>query len=104
MFTQSVELRCDEQGAPSAVLWQGRTWKVCAEPVRWFERRAWWNEDPRAVKGSGPGVIDHLIWQLQVQLNPRSEPQTMYVSQHCETGRWRLINVELPSQPLRRSA
>ena len=98
MFTQSVEVALSQNGMPLRVTWGGRTWKVCARPVRWFERRAWWQESTRAERGHGAGLVDHEIWRLQVRLGERDAPRTLHVSHQPQTGRWRLIN--LPQEAL----
>jgi len=93
LFTQSVEVTLSAAGLPLRVAWGGRSWRVCAEPVRWYERRPWWLESSRAERGHGPGLVDHEIWRLQVRLGARDAPRTLHVSHQIETGRWRLINV-----------
>ena len=93
LFTQSVEVTLSATGLPLRVSWAGRSWRVCAEPVRWYERRAWWTTSPRAERGHGPGLIDHEMWRLQVRLGTRGAPRTLHLSHQVETGRWRLINL-----------
>lgn len=96
LFTQSVQVTLSATGIPLRLHWQGKQWHVCAEPLRWFERRTWWAEDPRAQRGHGPGLVDHEIWRLQLRLGTRDAPRTVHVSHRLDTGRWRLIN--LPSE------
>ncbi|GAB2907608.1 hypothetical protein [Neomicrococcus lactis] len=93
LFTQSVEVECTPAGQPLRVHWQGREYRLAAEPVRWFERRKWWAEDVRAERARGAGMVDHEIWRLQVRLVGRGPLQTLELSHHVETGRWRLIQV-----------
>lgn len=104
VFTQSVQVALSAAGMPLRLSWQGREWHVCAQPVRWFERRAWWDEDPRAQRGHGPGLVDHEIWQLQIRIGVRDAPRTVYVSHRLETERWRMINVPPAAQEGRISA
>ncbi|MET1034208.1 DUF6504 family protein [Arthrobacter halodurans] len=93
LFTQSVEVDCSAAGLPLRLRWQGREYRVSAEPVRWFERRKWWAEEVRAERGRGPGLVDHEIWRLQVRLAGRGPLVTFDVSRQTETGRWRLIRI-----------
>ena len=41
MFSESVDVSCGADGHPVALTWAGRSYSVCAEPVRWYERRQW---------------------------------------------------------------
>ena len=66
MFSEGVEVACDLAGQPLTLNWAGRPYIVCEEPIRWFERRQWWAEERRAPLGSGPGLVDHEIWRVQV--------------------------------------
>lgn len=93
LFTQSVDVECSTAGLPLRLRWQGREYRVSADPVRWFERRKWWAEEVRAERGRGPGLVDHEIWRLQVRLAGRGPLLTFEVSCDVETGRWRLIRI-----------
>ena len=105
MFSESVDVLCSAAGQPESLTWAGRSYTVCAEPVRWYERRQWWAEDARAPLGSGPGVVDHEIWRVQVlpvrtlpQLGGSgeaavAEPLTLDLSRHIRSGRWRLLRI-----------
>lgn len=63
---EEVEVRTSAAGVPVAVVRKGRVWTVGAEPVRWYERRPWWDEKKRMPLG-GPSRIDVEIWQVQVR-------------------------------------
>lgn len=104
LFTQSVQVVLSAAELPLRLGWQGKEWRVCAQPVRWYERRAWWADSARAEKGHGPGLVDHEIWQLQIRLGERDAPRTVYVSHQLETGRWRLINVPEQANEIKASA
>lgn len=93
MFSESVEVRCTPAGQPLELQWAGRHYTVCAEPSRWYERRQWWAEESRAPLGSGPGLVDHEIWRVQVQDVRRdaAEPLTLDLTRHISSGRWRLL-------------
>lgn len=65
-FSESVDVVCAPTGEPAELRWGGREYRVCADPMRWYERRQWWAEERRAPLGSGPGLVDHEIWRVQV--------------------------------------
>lgn len=105
MFSESVDVVCSASGQPESLTWAGTSYIVCAEPVRWYERRQWWAEDTRAPLGSGPGVVDHEIWRFQVlpakvasrPMGPGepavAEPLTLDLTRHIRSGRWRLLRI-----------
>ncbi len=106
MFSQSVDVECTADGEPQGVLWAGRSYSVCAEPVRWYERRQWWAEESRAPLGSGPGLVDHEIWRVQVLPSttpPGAEepdgPLTLDLTRHIRSGRWRLLRIHDALRP-----
>ena len=103
MFSESVDVVCSPDGQPVELRWGGRTYSVCAEPVRWYERRQWWAEEQRAPLGSGPGLVDHEIWRVQVvpagsPPKPAPTPSapehlTLDLVRHTGSGRWRLLRI-----------
>lgn len=107
LFSESVDVACSPDGQPRELCWGGQSYTVCAEPVRWYERRQWWAEERRAPLGSGPGLVDHEIWRLQVLPAADSEisgpgaagpdageePLTLDLSRHTGSGRWRLLRI-----------
>lgn len=104
MFSESVDVVCSATGQPESLTWAGASYTVCAEPVRWYERRQWWAEDSRAPLGSGPGVVDHEIWRVQVlpaRMAPRSAapeepaagPLTLDLTRHIRSNSWRLLRI-----------
>lgn len=106
MFSESVDVVCTPAGQPLKLQWAGRHYAVCAEPVRWYERRQWWAEERRAPLGSGPGLVDHEIWRVQVRAVPQSpglrdagEPLTLDLSRHTGSGRWRLLRIHDALRP-----
>ena len=111
MFSESVDVVCSAEGRPESLIWQGSTYTVCAEPVRWYERRQWWAEDSRAPLGSGQGVVDHEIWRVQVlptkaarvpAAGPAAEePLTLDLARHIRSGRWRLLRIHDALRPVR---
>ncbi|GAB3178449.1 hypothetical protein GCM10027060_04330 [Nesterenkonia halophila] len=94
-LTEALEVECDDDGAPYRLSWRDRRHVVVAEPVRWFERRRWWDEESRVERGRGAGVVDHEIWRLQVRLEAAAgaEARTLDLSRHVGSGRWRLLRV-----------
>jgi hypothetical protein len=90
-LTESVDVDCDAGGAPVGVRWRGRDYRVAQQPVRWYERRAWWAEDARLPKDRGVGAVDQQMWRVQVQLTARSELLTLELVHTLDTGRWRLL-------------
>lgn len=111
MFSESVDVICTPAGQPLKLQWAGRQYNVCAEPVRWYERRQWWAEENRAPLGSGPGLVDHEIWRIQVQASeeramkrgmpaqPPVEPLTLDLVRDVGSGRWRLLRIHDALQP-----
>ncbi|NUP58204.1 MAG: hypothetical protein HOQ06_01845 [Pseudarthrobacter sp.] len=96
MFSESVDVVCSAAGQPESITWAGVAYTVCAEPLRWYERRQWWAEDSRAPLGSGPGVVDHEIWRVQVlpvSAPAGAEPLTLDLTRHIRSGRWRLLRI-----------
>lgn len=114
MFSESVDVVCTAAGQPLKLQWAGRWYMVCAEPVRWYERRQWWAEESRAPLGSGPGLVDHEIWRVQVLASdsprasggagssgsqPPEEPITLDLTRHIGSGRWRLLRIHDALRP-----
>ena len=105
MFSEGVDVVCTAAGQPSAVTWAGRQYMVCAEPVRWFERRQWWAEETRAPLGTGPGLVDHEIWRVQVRLagdreeQQQNETLTLDLTRNISSGRWRLLRIHDALKP-----
>lgn len=94
IFSESVDVSCTPDGMPASLVWAGRQYVVCAEPVRWFERRQWWAEEQRAPLGSGASLVDSEIWRLQVR--GAADPErslTLDLSRHLGSGRWRLLRI-----------
>ena len=103
LFSEGVDVVCTPAGQPSALTWAGRQYTVCAEPVRWFERRRWWAEETRAPLGTGPGLVDHEIWRVQVRPSAaNAEPEealTLDLTRDIGSGRWRLLKIHDALRP-----
>lgn len=96
-LTESIDIECDEQSLPYRVIWKERRHLVVEAPIRWYQRRSWWLEEPRAERGR-PGLVAHEMWRLQIQLEAVSQTEvaevhTLDVSRHVSSGRWRLVRV-----------
>lgn len=117
IFSESVDVVCSPAGRPAELRWRGLNYVVCAEPVRWYERRQWWVEENRAPLGSGAGLVDHEIWRVQLERSPdpRSRepesqnpqapgdaaaepPFTLDLVRHVGSGRWRLLRIHDAAQ------
>lgn len=88
-----VEVDLDVRGRPLRVRRQGRTWRVGAEPVRWFERVPWWRTEKRMVRGRAS--IEVQVWMVQVFLGaagPRNLV-TWHLLRDPSTGRWSVRDV-----------
>nr|WP_196837012.1 DUF6504 family protein [Zhihengliuella flava] len=93
LFTQGIEVICSSSGAPELLQWQEQDFRVTVPPVRWFERRNWWTEEPRVQRGNGAGVVDHEMWRVQAVGARDGSLRTFEVSRHQRSGRWRMIRV-----------
>lgn len=91
--TKSVAVQLTTAGMPMRVQIKGRVYTVAAEPLHWYERRKWWTEEHRAERGRGAGLVDHEVWQLQVQLSQRAPLRTIELRRHEHSGRWELIRI-----------
>ncbi|MDJ0355479.1 DUF6504 family protein [Paenarthrobacter sp. PH39-S1] len=92
-FSEPVEVIRSAAGLPLRLNWQGRSYIIGAEPLRWYERRKWWAEESRAERGHGAGLVDHEIWRIQARLDGRGPLCTFDLSHHPDSGRWRLLQV-----------
>ena len=92
---EHVDIPTVEQGAPAVVVRGGREWHMVVEPVRWFERVAWWEESRRMPRGQGR--VDVEVWQVQVRLgnNPASGIVTWELVRDGSGGGWCVRGEEL---------
>lgn len=86
---ETVAVRLTAEGGPLSFVSGGRTWKVAADPVRWFERTSWWEESPRMPRDQGL-LIDVEVWQLQARLgrSSNSDLVTFVLVRNRNTGEW----------------
>ena len=99
MFSESVEVSCSSAGMPVSLLWQGRSYAVGPDPVRWYERRSWWEEEVRAEVGRGAGLVDHEIWRVQARINGKGPFYAFDLSHHLGSGRWRMLRLHDAARP-----
>lgn len=110
LFSEGVDVVCTPAGQPSELTWAGRHYTVCAEPVHWYERRQWWVEETRAPLGTGPGLVDHEIWRVQVrpadakpadakEVSQQDETLTLDLTRNTGSGRWRLLRIHDALRP-----
>lgn len=62
---QEVSVLLDHEGNPSAFLFSGRHYLVFGRPIRWYARKAWWQEASAAPSGSGQQLVETEIWRLR---------------------------------------
>ncbi|WP_342667709.1 DUF6504 family protein [Arthrobacter castelli] len=93
LFSESVEVVCSPSGQPLRLQWGNRSYKIAADPLRWYERRKWWEEELRAERGRGAGLVDHEIWRVQARANEQSELRTFDIAYQADTGRWRIVKI-----------
>jgi len=87
---EHVVLKATTNGSPTSVLSQGREWSVRAQPVRWFERVSWWEENRRMPKGQSRVDVEVLQVQVRLGSNPNSALTTMTLVRDGLGGGWRL--------------
>jgi hypothetical protein len=82
-------------GAPVGFVRDGRTWRVGAEPVRWFERVDWWSQSPRMKRG-GNLKIDVEVWRVQARIggNPRTPLVTFELVLGQDRAAWSVRSME----------
>ncbi|MCM0617751.1 hypothetical protein EU811_13935 [Arthrobacter sp. TS-15] len=92
---EQVYIPTVEQGAPAVIVRGGREWPMVVEPVRWFERVAWWEDSRRMPRGQGR--VDVEVWQVQIRLgdNPESGIVTWELVRDGSGGSWSVRGEEL---------
>ena len=85
---EHVYIRNTADGTPESVVRGAREWQIAFEPVRWFERVAWWETTKRMPRGQGR--VDIEVCQVQVRLgsNPGSALATWELVRDGAGGGW----------------
>ena len=85
---EHVYIRNTADGTPESVVRGAREWQIAVEPVRWFERVAWWETTKRMPRGQGR--VDIEVCQVQVRLggNPGSALATWELVRDGAGGGW----------------
>ena len=99
----STQVMTTTAGQPLRVEIDGHRYRVAADPIRWYERRAWWEEVQRAPKDRCPYLVDREVWQVQVTVDrpsgsrrrggpvPDAELKTLCLERDRGTGGWNLV-------------
>jgi hypothetical protein len=92
-FSESVEVVQSTAGEPLHLVWRGRRYTLAADPVRWYQRRDWWDEQTRAGPGEGVGLVDREMWRVQVRRDGGQPLRTFDLVHYLPGGHWRVIKV-----------
>ncbi len=63
----SIEVCLTTAGAPLPFIRDSRVWRVAIEPLRWYERVAWWETTQRMPR-SQMTRLDIEVWQVQARI------------------------------------
>ncbi|WP_144659081.1 hypothetical protein [Paenarthrobacter nicotinovorans] len=85
---EHVYIRTTTHGGPAVVVRGGREWTIADEPVRWFERIPWWEEQKRMPRGAGRVDIEVLQVQVRLGSNLRSALATWELVRDGSGGGW----------------
>lgn len=91
-----ISVATTADGLPVSFVRDGRTWHVAAEPVRWFERVAWWKTVQRMPKGECVRM-DVMVWQVQARIghNPRSPLVTFHLELGQDRRTWSVRSMDV---------
>jgi hypothetical protein len=94
---EGLAVTLSPEGAPAAFTIAGDSWRVAEEPVRWYERTAWWETESRMPREHGR--IDVEVWQLQARQErsadgPSANPVTFVLVRNQNTGEWHLRSID----------
>ena len=96
IFSEGIEVVQTAAGLPLRLVWRGIRYTLAADPVRWYERRNWWDEVTRAAPGAGAGLVDREIWRVQVRRDGGADSTAMLtldLVKYLPAGRWRIIKI-----------
>lgn len=89
------EVRCDPAGVPRELTYRGRRYTVVSPPLRWYERRNWWDLDQRAPRDSPRNVVDRQCWSVQAAQRAAVVPRTFELLHQESTGCWWVLHDRL---------
>ncbi|MFJ3957490.1 hypothetical protein [Arthrobacter sp. NPDC090010] len=106
-FTQGLAVSCDRLKIPASVHYDGREYRVCAPPSRWYTRRAQWagnsgernsgqqhgGEQHGGEQEHAAAPVDYEIWRVQLVRDLTGQELTLDLAHYTEPDRWRLIKV-----------
>lgn len=82
---EKILVRTAADGEPHSFTHGSLSWRVAAEPVRWFERVPWW-EAKRGLPRRGR--VDVEVWQVQALPGQRGRGLTTFELVRDATGAW----------------
>lgn len=89
------EVRCDSAGMPRELTHEGRDYTVISPPLRWYERRNWWELDGRVPRDSALNAVDRQRWSVQVARSGAVVPRTFELLHQESKGRWWVVHDRL---------
>lgn len=94
-FSDGVEVIQSATGAPLHLILQGVRYTLAATPLRWFERRKWWEEVSRVAPGSGAGLVEQEVWRVEMRRDdqPQAPLQSFDLVKYLPGERWRVLKV-----------
>ncbi|HEX9228518.1 MAG TPA: hypothetical protein VF885_18095 [Arthrobacter sp.] len=81
----SIDVTTSEAGVPIYFALDGQIWLVGPQPVRWFERVAWWETKTRMSARDPGSRIDVEVWQLQAH-PAAGEPEDLVTFEAVRDG------------------
>lgn len=94
-FSEGVEVIKTTTGAPLHLIWQDNHYTLAATPLRWFERRKWWEEVSRAAPGEGAGLVDREVWRVQMKRDDLTESPlfSFDLVKYFPGEHWRILKI-----------
>ncbi|MEY2954600.1 MAG: hypothetical protein RL530_201 [Actinomycetota bacterium] len=88
---EAIEVSVNQAGEPIGFRWRNERYQVASRPIRWYSRRDWWVEAPRAYRGIGAGVMELEMWRLTANCGPGT---LQFELIHGQVGNtWKLLRV-----------
>lgn len=86
------EVRCDPAGVPRELVYRGLRYTVVCPPLRWYERRNWWDLDRRAPRNSGHNAVDRQRWSVQAAQRAAVVTHTFELLHQESTRSWWVLH------------